>query len=72
MEKFRIKDARKAAGFSTQDQLADVLNVKRAAVSKLETGATYPKPTVLPLLAAKLNSSADEIIAAITAARNAV
>ena len=39
----------------TQDELASYLGVSKAAVSKWETGATYPDITLLPQLAAFFN-----------------
>lgn len=46
----------------TQDELASYLGVSKAAVSKWETGATYPDIALLPQLAAYFNISVDELI----------
>jgi len=66
----KLSERRKAAGFSAQEQLATMLNVKRAAVSKWEAGRTYPRAPILSRLAAALNVTEGEIISAITKARN--
>lgn len=46
----------------TQDELASYLGVSKAAVSKWETGATYPDITLLPQLAAFFNIRIDELL----------
>ena len=46
----------------TQDELASYLGVSKAAVSKWETGQSYPDVTFLPQLAAYFNISIDELI----------
>ena len=46
----------------TQDQLAAYMGVSKAAVSKWETGMTYPDITLLPQLATYFNISIDELI----------
>ena len=46
----------------TQDELAAYLGVSKAAVSKWETGMTYPDITLLPQLAAYFNISIDELM----------
>ncbi len=44
----------------TQDELAFSMGVSKAAVSKWETGTTYPDLTLLPRLADYFNISIDE------------
>ena len=46
----------------TQDELASYIGVSKAAVSKWETGTTYPDITLLPQLATYFNISIDELI----------
>jgi len=46
----------------TQDELAFAMGVSKAAVSKWETGQSYPDITLLPQLAAFFNISTDELI----------
>ena len=65
-----FSDYRKAAGFSTQEQLALSLGIKRSAVTKWETGRTYPKTLMLPKVAKTLNITEGEIIIAIKSEKN--
>lgn len=46
----------------TQDELASYIGVSKAAVSKWETGTTYPDITLLPQLATYFNISIDELV----------
>ena len=46
----------------TQDELAKYLGVSKAAISKWETGQSYPDITFLPILASFFNISIDELI----------
>ena len=46
----------------TQDELAKYIGVSKAAISKWETGQSYPDITLLPILAAYFNMSIDELI----------
>lgn len=46
----------------TQEELASTMGVSKAAVSKWETGQSYPDITLLPQLAAFFNISIDELI----------
>lgn len=46
----------------TQDELAFSMGVSKAAVSKWETGTTYPDLTLLPRLADYFNISIDELM----------
>ena len=46
----------------TQDDLAAYMGVSKTAVSKWETGTTYPDITLLPQLAAYFNISIDELM----------
>ena len=52
----RIQCLRKNKGLS-QEELADKVGVSRQAVSKWETGTTYPDITLLPQLATYFNIS---------------
>lgn len=46
----------------TQEELAAYMGVSKAAVSKWETGMTYPDITLLPQLATYFNISIDELV----------
>ena len=46
----------------TQEELATHLNITKAAVSKWETGQSYPDITLLPALASLFNISIDNLI----------
>lgn len=46
----------------TQDQLAEYMGVSKAAVSKWETGTTYPDIFMLPRLAAYFDLTIDELM----------
>lgn len=46
----------------TQEQLAEYMGVSKAAVSKWETGATYPDILMLPRLATYFDISIDELM----------
>ncbi len=46
----------------TQDELAQYFDVSKAAVSKWETGTSYPDIALLPQLAAYFNISVDELL----------
>ena len=46
----------------TQEQLAHAVGVSTAAVSKWETGATYPDITLLSPIARALNTTVDELL----------
>ena len=46
----------------TQDELALYMGVSKAAVSKWETGTTYPDITLLPRLAGYFHISIDEMM----------
>lgn len=46
----------------TQQDLADFIGVSKAAVSKWETGLTYPDITLLPLLAAYFDLTMDQLL----------
>ena len=56
-----LVEHRRQAGI-TQDELAAFLGVSKAAVSKWETGTTYPDITLLPLLASFFNIRIDELL----------
>lgn len=57
----RISSNRKIKGV-TQEELAHYLGVSKPAVSKWESGQSYPDITLLPLLAAYFSISVDELI----------
>lgn len=46
----------------TQDEVANYMGVSKSAVSKWETGQSYPDITFLPMLAAYFNITIDELI----------
>ncbi|HAX73676.1 MAG TPA: XRE family transcriptional regulator [Firmicutes bacterium] len=46
----------------TQDDLAQYMGVSKAAISKWETGQSYPDITLLPILASYFNMSIDELM----------
>lgn len=46
----------------TQEELADILNVSRQAVSKWESGEGYPETEKLILLSKELNVSIDYLL----------
>jgi transcriptional regulator with XRE-family HTH domain len=46
----------------TQEELADYLGVSKPAVSKWESGQSYPDIMLLPVLAAFFNTSVDELL----------
>lgn len=52
-----IKAARLAAGFRTQEALADELGVSRAAISQWERGETLPEPKRIPHLVKALRTT---------------
>lgn len=57
----RIAALRRAAGLS-QEQLAELLEVSRQAVSKWETGQTQPEADRIPRICAVFSVSADELL----------
>ena len=56
-----IKKLRKQKDL-TQEQLAEILGVSNAAVSKWERGETYPDISLLPVIARYFSVSVDEIL----------
>ncbi len=56
-----IASRRKERGL-TQEELADYLGVSKPAVSKWESGQSYPDIMLLPVLASYFNTSVDELI----------
>lgn len=56
-----IYELRKARGV-TQEQLADFIGVSTAAVSKWESGISYPDITLLPSLATFFNVTTDKLL----------
>lgn len=57
----RFKSLRKQCGF-TQEQLADSFGVTTQAVSKWETGASYPDIELLPKIAAFFGITLDDLL----------
>ena len=57
----RITELRRAAGLS-QEQLAELLEVSRQAISKWETGQTQPEADRLPRICAVLGITSDELL----------
>ena len=55
-----IYNLRKEKGI-TQDQLGTFIGVSTAAVSKWESGISYPDITILPVIATFFNISMDEL-----------
>ena len=70
---FVFSDLRKAAGFNTQVELSKRLGLKSggAAISQWESGNRYPRASTIPLVAQVLGVTEGEVIAAITAAKDA-
>lgn len=64
-----LKQIRKERNLS-QEELAEILNVSRQAVSKWEQGVGYPEVEKLLLLSSKLNVSLDSIMATEIAREN--
>ena len=58
----RIKEYRSSANI-TQKALGDILGVTAQAVSKWESGQSYPDITILPQLALVLNCSVADFFA---------
>ena len=56
-----IKRLRKALGIN-QQELADIMGVKQAAVSLWESGQAMPRPDKLPELAKILGCSIDDLL----------
>ncbi len=57
----KLKAIRKEKNIS-QEQLSEMLNVSRQAVSKWESGASYPETEKLILISQKLNVSIDYLL----------
>ncbi|WP_262396975.1 helix-turn-helix domain-containing protein [Zongyangia hominis] len=57
----KISMRRKTMGL-TQEELASYLGVSKPAVSKWESGQSYPDITLLPVLAAYFNCSVDDLL----------
>ena len=57
----RIAELRRAAGLS-QEQLAELLEVSRQAISKWEKGQTQPEADRLPRICAVLGITSDELL----------
>ena len=57
---------RRKAGYSTQEQFCKAVGVERATVARWETGIRYPRTLMIPKIAAILNITSDDVIAAIT------
>lgn len=46
----------------TQEQIADVFNVTPQAISRWETGASYPDISLLPAISAYFETTVDELL----------
>ena len=57
----KIKSKRKELEY-TQEELANILYVTKAAVSKWENGESYPDITLLPSIASFFGVSCDELL----------
>lgn len=64
-----LQNMRICAGFNTQGEVAQKIQVNRTLISKWESGIAYPRPTMLPQIAQLYNVTEGDIIAAITKAR---
>ena len=56
-----LKACRERAAL-TQQELADIINVDRSAISKWETGEFLPRTDKLPAIAKALNCTIDELL----------
>ena len=56
----KIKEKRRERNF-TQEELANILGVTKAAVSKWENSESYPDITMLPKIAQLFNITMDEL-----------
>ena len=57
-----IQAKREALG-ATQQAMADALGVDRSTVTKWEADGTYPRPRFLPMIAAFLGCTIDDLYA---------
>ena len=62
-----ISEMRKAAGFSTQEQLATAAHTSRMTIAKMEAGITVPKWRALMRIAAAMNCTVDGLLGVISA-----
>ena len=58
-----LKACRERAAL-TQQELAEIINVDRSAISKWETGEFLPRTDKLPAIAKALNCTIDELLKA--------
>ena len=58
-----LKACRERAAL-TQQELAEIINVDRSAISKWETGEFLPRTDKLPAIAKALNCTIDELLEA--------
>ena len=56
-----LKACRERASL-TQQELADIINVDRSAISKWETGEFLPRTDKLPAIAKALDCTIDELL----------
>lgn len=56
-----LKEARVSAGL-TQEEVAKALGVKRSAISMWETGKSFPKAKMLPLISVIYRKPIHELI----------
>ncbi|NLT57836.1 MAG: helix-turn-helix transcriptional regulator [Clostridiales bacterium] len=64
-------DLRREAGFDTQEKFCASSGYSRSAVAKWEVGRSFPRASALKAVAALLGVTADDILTAIYAARQA-
>lgn len=61
MEKMKLKEARKRAGYPTQAEVAEILGITVATLSNYETGKTSPKYGTATKMAELYGKSLDEL-----------
>ena len=65
-----MKHLRLAAGYSTQEALAEAMNMDRSSVAKWESGAAYPRFETLNRLSRLLKCSVDELVVSLQKAKD--
>lgn len=66
-----LSDMRKAAGFKTQEALAEIIGVERVTVSRWESGDREPRLNFISTLADVFGVSEGDIVTAINQMRKA-
>ena len=64
-----LAELRVDAGYKSQKNLADIVDVTRSAYAKWENGICYPPAQKIVQLSKALNVTEGEVIAAVTAAK---